>query len=151
VAVDVDGVLTDGTVWLDGAGNETKRISFADVMGVSLGRHAGLVFALISGEEGALLDVIAAKLGITDIYPGCKDKAAALQDLAAKYQLDLDEVCFIGDDVNDVPAMAIGGLAVAPASAQPAAAAAATMVTAARGGEGCVREVIDMLLARGEP
>jgi 3-deoxy-D-manno-octulosonate 8-phosphate phosphatase (KDO 8-P phosphatase) len=150
VAVDVDGVLTDGAVWLDAAGNETKRISFADVMGVSLGRQAGLVFALISGEDGPLLDVIAARLGISDIYPGCKDKAAALRHLAAKYQLDLDEVCFIGDDVNDVPAMAISGLAVAPSSAQPIAQAAATLVTAARGGEGCVREVMDILLARGE-
>ena len=117
-------------------------------MGVSLGRRAGLVFALISGEDGALLDVIAAKLGITDVYPGCKDKAAALRDFAARHQLDLDEVCFIGDDVNDVPAMGIGGLAAAPSDAQPAAEAAATMVTAARGGEGCVREVVDMLLAR---
>jgi 3-deoxy-D-manno-octulosonate 8-phosphate phosphatase (KDO 8-P phosphatase) len=148
VAVDVDGVLTDGTVWLDGAGNETKRISFADVMGVSLGRRAGLVFALISGEDGALLDVIANKLGITDVYPGCKDKAAALRDFAANHHLDLDEVCFIGDDVNDVPAMRIGGLAVAPSGARPVAEAAATMVTAARGGEGCVREVVDILLAR---
>ena len=151
MAVDVDGVLTDGTVWLDGAGNETKRISFADVMGVSLGRRAGLVFAVISGEDGALLDVIAAKLGITDVYPGCKDKASALRDFAAKHQLELDEVCYIGDDVNDVPAMEIGGLAVAPAGAQPLAEAAATVVTAARGGEGCVREVVEMLLARAQP
>jgi 3-deoxy-D-manno-octulosonate 8-phosphate phosphatase (KDO 8-P phosphatase) len=151
VAVDVDGVLTDGSVWLDGAGNETKRISFADVMGVSLGRRAGLVFALISGEDGALLDVIAAKLGITDVYPGCKDKAAALRDFAWKYQLGLDAVCFIGDDVNDVAAMGIAGLAVAPSGAQPVAEAAATVITSARGGDGCVREVVDLLLARAEP
>ena len=151
MAVDVDGVLTDGTVWLDGAGNETKRISFADIMGISLGRGAGLVFALISGEAGAVLHVIAAKLGITDVYQGCKDKAAALRDFAAKHQLELEEVCFIGDDVNDVTAMGIGGLAVAPSGAQPAAMAAATMVTTARGGEGSVREVVDMLLARAKP
>jgi 3-deoxy-D-manno-octulosonate 8-phosphate phosphatase (KDO 8-P phosphatase) len=151
VAVDVDGVLTDGTVWLDGAGNETKRISFADVMGVSIGRRAGLVFALISGEAGPVLQVIAAKLGITDVYPGCKDKAAALRDFATKHELELDEVCFIGDDVNDVAAMGIGGLAVAPSGAQPAAKAVATMVTTARGGEGSVREVVDMLLARAQP
>lgn len=120
-------------------------------MGVSLGRRAGLVFALISGEDGPLFDVIAAKLGITDVFPGCKDKAAALRLFAAKYQLDVDEVCFIGDDVNDIPAMGIGGLAVAPSGAQPIAVAAATMVTAARGGDGCVREVVDMLLARARP
>ena len=116
-------------------------------MGVSLGRRAGLIFALISGESGAVLDVIANKLGITDVYPACKDKAAALRDFAAKHELRLDQVCVIGDDVNDVAAMGIGGLAVAPSGAQPAARAAATLVTAAAGGEGCVREVVDMLLA----
>jgi 3-deoxy-D-manno-octulosonate 8-phosphate phosphatase (KDO 8-P phosphatase) len=151
VAVDVDGVLTDGTVWLDGSGNETKRISFADVMGVSIGRRAGLIFALISGEDGALLDVIAAKLGITDVYPGCKDKAAALRDFAAKHELDLAAICFIGDDVNDVAAMGIAGLAVAPSGAQRVAEAAATMVTGARGGDGSLREVVDMLLSRARP
>ena len=116
-----------------------------------MGRRAGLVFALISGEAGAVLEAIAAKLKITDVYPGCKDKAAALRDFAAKHQLDLEEVCFIGDDINDVAAMGIGGLAVAPSGAQPAAKAVATMVTAARGGDGCVREVVDMLLARAQP
>lgn len=119
-------------------------------MGVSLGRRAGLAFALISGEGGPVVAVIAAKLGITDVYPGCKDKAAALRDFAVTHQLDLEEICFIGDDINDVPAMEIGGLAVAPSGAQPAAQAAAAMVTAAPGGNGCVREVVDMLLARVE-
>jgi 3-deoxy-D-manno-octulosonate 8-phosphate phosphatase (KDO 8-P phosphatase) len=138
-------------VWLDGAGNETKRISFADIMGVSLGRRAGLIFTLISGEDGAVLDVIAAKLGITDVYPGCKDKAAALRDFAAKHQLDLEEICFVGDDVNDVAAMGIAGLAVAPTGSQRAAQAAATLITAARGGNGCVREVVDKLLPRAQP
>jgi len=151
VAVDVDGVLTDGTVWLDGSGNETKRISFADVMGVSLGRRAGLVFALISGEGGSLLDAIAAKLGVTDVFPDCKDKAAALRDFATRHRLELSEVCFIGDDINDVAAMKIGGLAVAPAGAQPDAEAAATIVTAARGGAGCVREVVEMLIGQARP
>jgi 3-deoxy-D-manno-octulosonate 8-phosphate phosphatase (KDO 8-P phosphatase) len=151
VAMDVDGVLTDGTVWLDEAGHELKRVSFADIMGVSIGRRAGLFFALTSGEGGALLDAIAAKLGITDIYPGCKDKAAALRDFAARHRLELAEVCYIGDDVNDVPAMEICGLAVAPAGAQPVASARATMVTTAPGGGGSVREVIDSLLAGSWP
>jgi 3-deoxy-D-manno-octulosonate 8-phosphate phosphatase (KDO 8-P phosphatase) len=145
--MDVDGVLTDGTVWLDEAGGESKRISFADVMGVSLGRRAGLVFALISGEDGALFDVIASKLGITDTYPGCKDKAAALQDFAAKHQLDLDEICFVGDDVNDVAALGICGLAVVPADAHPSAVAKAALVTSRPGGSGSVREVLDRILA----
>jgi 3-deoxy-D-manno-octulosonate 8-phosphate phosphatase (KDO 8-P phosphatase) len=147
VAMDVDGVLTDGTVWLDEAGRESKRIAFADIMGVSLGRRAGLLFALISGEGGALLDVIAAKLGITDTYPGCKDKAAAVRDFAARHDLEPSEVCFIGDDVNDLSAMEICGLAVAPAGAQPVAVAVASIVTTQGGGRGSVREVIELLLS----
>ena len=151
IAMDVDGVLTDGTVWLDEAGRKSKRIAFADIMGVSLGRRAGLVFALISGEGGALLDAIAAKLGITDTYPGCKDKAAALREFALRHDVGLDEVCFIGDDVNDVAAQEICGLAVAPADAHPAALARATVVTTRPSGGGSVREVVDALLAGGSP
>lgn len=147
--MDVDGVLTDGTVWLDEAGRESKRIAFKDIMGVSLGRRAGLAFALVSGEGGAVLDAIAAKLGITDIYPGCKDKAAAVRDFAARHDLDLAEVCYIGDDINDLPAFEICGLAIAPADAHPAALAGATVLTTRSSGAGSVREAIDALLTDG--
>ena len=146
VVMDVDGVLTDGTVWLDETGRESKRIAFADVMGVSIGRKAGLSFALVSGEGGPGLEAIAAKFGIADVYGGCKDKAAALRDFANRHELELAEVCFIGDDVNDVPAFEICGLAVAPADAQSVAVTSASLVTSRRGGHGSVREVIDSLL-----
>lgn len=145
IAMDVDGVLTDGTVWIDAAGNESKRISFADIMGVSRGRRAGIKFALISGESGGPLDAIAAKLAIVDVYAGCKDKASALKDFAGRNQLALADVCFIGDDVNDVEALEICGLGVAPADAHPAARRAASVVTVHGGGAGAVREVIDEL------
>jgi 3-deoxy-D-manno-octulosonate 8-phosphate phosphatase (KDO 8-P phosphatase) len=148
IAMDVDGVLTDGTVWLDEAGHESKRISFADIMGISMGRRAGLSFALVSGEAGALLGAIAAKLGITDIYPDCRDKAGAVREFAARHDLQLAEVCYVGDDVNDVPALQICGLAVAPAGAQDGVLAIAAMVTSHPGGAGAVREVVDHVLAR---
>jgi 3-deoxy-D-manno-octulosonate 8-phosphate phosphatase (KDO 8-P phosphatase) len=150
VAMDVDGVLTDGTVWLDETGRETKAISFADIMGVSLGRRAGLLFAFVSGEGGPSLDRIAAKFGISEVYRDCKDKAGALRDFAARHDLELAEVCFIGDDINDVPAMEICGLAVAPANSHAAASAAASVVTTRPGGGGAVREVIDHLLSAAE-
>lgn len=147
--MDVDGVLTDGTVWLDENGRETKGISFADIMGVSLGRRAGLLFAFVSGEGGPCLDQIAAKFHVDEVYRDCRDKAGAVRDFAARHDLELAEVCFIGDDVNDVPALEICGLAVAPGSAQAAAAAAASMVTSRSGGQGAVREAIDYLLSEG--
>jgi 3-deoxy-D-manno-octulosonate 8-phosphate phosphatase (KDO 8-P phosphatase) len=147
--MDVDGVLTDGTVWLDGAGTEGKQVSFADIMGVSLGRRAGLHFALVSGEAGPSLDQIAAKFGIDEVYGACKDKAGAVRDFATRHDLDLSEVCFIGDDINDVPAMEICGLGVAPIGAHPAARSSASIVTDRAGGRGAVREFIDSLLDSG--
>jgi 3-deoxy-D-manno-octulosonate 8-phosphate phosphatase (KDO 8-P phosphatase) len=146
IALDVDGVLTDGTVWLDETGRESKRVSFADIMGVSMGRHAGLLFAFVSGESGPCLDQIAAKFGVSEVYASCKDKAAAVRDFGARHELALAEVCFIGDDINDVSALEICGLGVTPASAHPAAISAAAVVTVRPGGAGSVREVVDGLL-----
>ena len=148
--MDVDGVLTDGTVSLDEASHESKRISFTDVMGISLARQAGLELALISGEGGPLFDVIASKLGITDTYPHCRDKAAALQAFALRRGLEVAELCYVGDDVNDIPAMQICGLAVAPADAHPSVRAVAAFGTSRAGGLGCVRELVDRLLD-GQP
>lgn len=143
--MDVDGVLTDGTLWLDTSGAELKRVAFSDIMGVSLGRKAGLRFALISGEAGPCLDQIAKKFGITEVYPGCKDKGAALEQFARANGLAPSEICFVGDDVNDLPAFDVCGLSVAPADAHPAARDRAQLVTERGAGAGAVREVIDRL------
>ena len=149
IALDVDGVLTNGLVRIDDHGLESKELSFADIMGVSLGRRAGITFALVSGEGGSLLDAIAAKLAIEDVYSDCRDKAAAVRDLAVRHGLDLADICFVGDDVNDVSAMSICGLAFAPRTAHPSALAAATRVTEHAAGAGAVREVVDELLEVG--
>src|SRR5438270_541636 len=128
VALDVDGVLTDGTFWWGPNGEEFKRFSFADVMGVSLGRKGGLRFALISGENSPLVDRFAQKMGIEDIFKGCKDKAAALRDFAQRHRLELAQVAFMGDDVNDVGALEIAGLPAAPANALDSARKVARLV-----------------------
>ena len=146
IALDVDGVLTDGGVWWGPDGGEWKRFSFADIMGVSLARKAGLIVTLISGEDSALVDRFAAKMKIDDITKGCKDKAGALRAFAARNHLSLDEICFMGDDVNDLAAMELVGLAAAPADARPAARRQAAIVTQAKGGNGAVRELVDHIL-----
>lgn len=152
IALDVDGVLTDGTFWWGPDGAEFKRFSFLDVMGVSLGRKAGLVFALISGEDSPLVDRFAAKMGIADVFKGCKDKAAALRAFAGRRGLDLAEVAFMGDDVNDLPALALAGLAAAPATAHESVRRAVHHVAGRSGGRGAVRELVDLVLARrGRP
>ena len=147
IALDVDGVLTDGGVWWGPDGAEWKRFCFADIMGVSLARKAGLIVTLISGEDSPLVDRFAAKLGLTDITKGCKDKAAALRAFAARHALRFDEICFMGDDVNDLAAMDLAGFSAAPANARPAALHQADLVTHANGGNGAVRELIDLILS----
>lgn len=147
IALDVDGVLTDGGVWWGADGGEWKRFSFLDIMGVSMAVKAGLTVALISGEDSPLVDRFAAKFALTDVIKGCKDKAAALRGVAERHGVALSAVCFMGDDINDIAAMRLAGLAAAPASAHAQALAAASLVTRAPGGHGAVRELVDAILA----
>ena len=146
VALDVDGVLTDGAFWWGADGSELKRFSFRDVMGVSRAAKQGILFALISGEDSPFVARFAAKMAITDVYPGCKDKEAALRAFARVRGFDLSEICFMGDDINDVGAMKLAGLAAAPADAHASALAAAGFITKNRGGNGAVRELLDSIL-----
>jgi 3-deoxy-D-manno-octulosonate 8-phosphate phosphatase (KDO 8-P phosphatase) len=152
VALDVDGVLTDGSFWWGPNGEEFKRFHFLDVMGVARATRAGVWFTLISGEDSPILHRYAAKLRIQDVFPGCKDKAAALRQFAARRALDMASICFMGDDINDLAAMSLAGFSAAPSTAHPTVIAAASYVTARRGGEGAVRELLDHLTStRGLP
>ena len=147
VVLDVDGVLTDGSFYWGPNGEEWKRFHFADVMGISRGRQAGLVFGLISGEPSPLVDRFAAKMNITQVFKGIKDKGAALRQFSANTAIPLSRICFMGDDVNDLPSFALAGLTASPANAQPAVLAAATLRLRQSGGNGAVRELIEHLLA----
>jgi 3-deoxy-D-manno-octulosonate 8-phosphate phosphatase (KDO 8-P phosphatase) len=147
VAIDVDGVLSDGGFWWGPDGEEWKRFCFADIMGVSLARRAGLLLALISGENSPLVTRYAEKMLIRHVFKGCRDKAAALREFAAVTGVKLTEICFMGDDVNDLPAMAIAGFSAAPANAASIVLAHANFIARAPGGNGAVRELMDTLLA----
>jgi 3-deoxy-D-manno-octulosonate 8-phosphate phosphatase (KDO 8-P phosphatase) len=146
VVLDVDGVLTDGGFWWGANGEEWKRFCYADVMGISIGSKAGLVFGLISGEDSPLVDRFAAKMKIMHVYKGIKDKGAALRAFSALTGIVLARICFVGDDVNDLSAFAAAGMSAAPANAQPAVREAATLRLTQPGGNGAVRELIDLIL-----
>ena len=150
IAMDFDGVLTDGGLWWGANGEEMKRLCFPDITGIPLARNAGLKLAIVSGESSqagmGLVRRYAEKVKVIDIYTGCHDKATAVREFAKKYDLQLSEVCFIGDDVNDLPAMTIVGLSAAPANAHPTVKQQATFITTRGGGFGAVREVIDTIL-----
>lgn len=146
IALDVDGTLTDGKFLWGPRGEEYKQFSFADVMGISLAKRAGLTFALISGEDSPLVDRFAAKMGIVDVAKGCKDKASALAAFMVNHGFEPEEVAFMGDDVNDLDAMRLAGFSAAPANAVPAVKGAVDFVARRAGGDGAVRELLDHVL-----
>ena len=117
IAFDVDGVLTDGALVWSSTGEESKRFSFTDIMGISLLRRLDLKMALISGEPSPLVDWYAEKMHIPFVAKGTRDKAAALRDFAMKFDVPLEQTCFFGDDVNDLSAMEIAGLCACPSNA----------------------------------
>ena len=147
LALDFDGVLTDGGLFWGPNGEEWKRLSFADVMAVSLARRAGIQLAIISGEDSPLVDRYAEKMSIVHVFKPYRDKAAALRQFASSARLPLAEICFMGDDVNDLPALRLAGLAAAPASADAAVLDQAEFVTRSPGGRGAVRELVNALFA----
>jgi 3-deoxy-D-manno-octulosonate 8-phosphate phosphatase (KDO 8-P phosphatase) len=115
-------------------------------MGLSRALRAGLTLGLISGEDSPLVDRFAKKIGIENVAKGCKEKGEALRRFAKSTGIALEHTAFIGDDVNDLPALAIAGLSVAPANAQPAVKSAVALVLERCGGRGAVRELVEMIL-----
>jgi len=146
-AMDVDGVLTDGTVQIHSDGTESKRFSILDGMGLARLRHAGVILAWISGRASGATDARATELKIPHLIQGRNDKLAALQELATDLQLTAKEVCYMGDDFIDAPALEWAGIGAAPASAMPAALHAADFVPRRAAGLGAVREVCEQILA----
>ena len=149
VAFDVDGVFTDGSVWLGPGGEEYKGTSFLDIMGVAQARRAGILVGFISGEDTPFVHLLARRLGVVDVWAGCKDKASAFQELGVRHGFNVEEMGFMGDDINDVGAMQLAGFAAAPSTAHRTARAVASFVTTSPGGRGAVREVLDLLADRG--
>lgn len=150
IAMDVDGVLTDGAFWWGSNGEEFKRFNFADTTGIARAMGAGLQIALISGESSEpgmrLVQRLADKLKIPTVYKGCHDKEAAVREFADKYAFRLDEICFVGDDFIDIPAMLAVGLSAVPADAQALAKSKAKLILQRNGGQGAVRELLEIIL-----
>jgi 3-deoxy-D-manno-octulosonate 8-phosphate phosphatase (KDO 8-P phosphatase) len=155
IAFDVDGVLTDGTFIWSSTGEESKRFSFTDIMGISLLRRLDLKMALISGEPSPLVDRYAEKMHIPFVAKGTRDKATALRDFTAKFEIPLEQTCFFGDDVNDLSAMEIAGLCACPSNAAAEVLAYVAQhgyLSPLPGGNGAVRSLADAILsARNRP
>jgi YrbI family 3-deoxy-D-manno-octulosonate 8-phosphate phosphatase len=147
LCVDVDGVLTDAGMYYGPDGEVMKKFNTRDGLGLARVRAAGVAVALISGEDSAIVHARAAKLKIDEVFSGVANKRAAIDDLCARKNLQLEEVAFVGDDLNDLPALECVGLACAVADAAEPVLAVAHYVTQRRGGDGAVREVCEFLIA----
>ncbi len=145
--LDVDGVLTDGKIYLGRGGEEMKSFHVRDGSALVRCRRAGVGVALISGRKSEAVVTRGRELGIDDIYQGVEDKVGVLEELLARYSCDALETAYIGDDLPDRPVMRRVGLSVAVADGHPALRREADYVTAGRGGEGAVMEVVEMILA----
>jgi 3-deoxy-D-manno-octulosonate 8-phosphate phosphatase (KDO 8-P phosphatase) len=150
-AMDVDGVLTDGTVEIHSDGTESKQFSILDGMGLVRLRKAGLSVAWISGRASGATTARATELKIPHLIQGRTDKLMALQELASQLGLAANQVCYMGDDDIDAPAIGWAGIGVAPTTSMPAALKVADLVPDRPAGEGAVREVCEHILAnRGQ-
>jgi 3-deoxy-D-manno-octulosonate 8-phosphate phosphatase (KDO 8-P phosphatase) len=146
LVMDVDGVLTDGRMILSERGDELKAFHTHDGVALALAKRAGLRTAMVTGESSPIAKARGDKLGVDSVVLGARRKREAVAALRAQYDVAADAVAFIGDDLLDIPALQIAGLAVAVADAPTPVKAAAHLVTRARGGHGAVRELIELLL-----
>jgi 3-deoxy-D-manno-octulosonate 8-phosphate phosphatase (KDO 8-P phosphatase) len=151
VVLDVDGVLTDGRLYISARGEEFKVFHVRDGSGIVALLKAGVEVAIISGRDSPAVQRRADELGIRHVRQGIGDKAAALAELLGVLGVTAHQVACVGDDTPDVPILRQARLAVAVADAHPAAVAAAHLVTHAKGGRGAVRELCDLLLEARKP
>lgn len=146
LALDVDGVLTDGTIYISPAGEVFKGFNAKDGMGISCALRNNLQIAVITGRQSPIVERRCEELGIKLFMQGVKDKRLALQQMAQKLGLTREEIAYMGDDLNDIPAFKASGLSLAPADGSIEVLAVADIITKAKGGRGAVREAITMIL-----
>jgi 3-deoxy-D-manno-octulosonate 8-phosphate phosphatase (KDO 8-P phosphatase) len=144
--LDVDGVLTDGSIIYADNGVELKNFHVRDGAGLKLWQHVGKKAAIISGRTSNVVEVRAEEVGIEHIMQGAVEKLPAYRDLLAQTGLQPEQICYVGDDVPDLPLLRRCGLAVAVADAAVDVLADAHYVTKAVGGYGAVREVVELIL-----
>lgn len=147
LVLDVDGVLTDGRLYLSDQGEELKVFHVRDGAGLVAVQRAGITVAIISGRDSAAVTRRAGELGIRHVRQGVVDKGAELERLMHELGCEPAETACVGDDTPDAPMLQRAGLAIGVADAHPALLASAHWVTRARGGRGAVRETCDLLLS----
>jgi len=147
IAFDVDGIMTDGGLYLSDSGEEFKRFNSLDGHGLKMLRASGVEPAIITGRTSRCVELRAQNLGITHLYQGVENKLAAMQALLGKLNLAFDVAAFMGDDVVDLPVMRRAALSASVPDAPQVVRDHAHYVTRCKGGYGAVREVCELLMS----
>ena len=145
LVLDADGVLTDGSIYLTDEGTEIKAFHARDGHGLKMLMREGIDVAIITGRYSKALEHRAKELGIEHLIQGAKDKKAALLDFSNKTGISPQEMAYMGDDVVDLPAMALCGLTLCPGDGADMVKERADFVTSLSGGRGAVREAIEYI------
>ncbi len=145
-ATDVDGVLTDAGMYYAESGDEWKKFNTRDGMGIKLLQRAGIITAIVTQERTKLVARRAEKLAIPELHQGVMDKLLLDSEMAVRHGLTLSQVAYIGDDINDLETLKAVGFSATPADGMPEVAAAVDYICQKKGGEGAVREIIEMIL-----
>jgi 3-deoxy-D-manno-octulosonate 8-phosphate phosphatase (KDO 8-P phosphatase) len=146
VLFDVDGVLTDGSIFMNGEGEYFKSFNVKDGLGIELLRAHNVMVGVISGKSSPSLDRRIEQLKFDINITGCKHKLPKLAEICEKLDIDFKEVCFVGDDILDLPIMQSSGLSIAPADAHEYVIQNCGHTLELKGGQGVARKVADMLL-----
>ena len=149
VLLDVDGVLTDGRIIIGNVGlaiTETKFFDSHDGFGIRRAIESGLRVGILTGRRSELVEARARELGITDIYQGIEDKMKAYADMKDFTKLRDDEICYVGDDIPDLPLLETVGFSAASSDAVAEVRSEVDFITDHAGGRGAVREILDMIL-----
>lgn len=146
LVLDVDGVMTDGSIIMDSDGREMKNFNVRDGHGLVMIQRHGIQVAILTGRTSAVVDHRASDLKITEVYQGALNKKEVFDQLLKKNNLSPEETAFIGDDIVDIPVLKMVGFSAAVADALDVVKKPVDYVTAGKGGQGAVREICDMLL-----
>lgn len=146
ILMDMDGVLTDGSLLLDPSGEWLRKMNIKDGYALQLAVRKGYRLIVITGSSSKPVEERLHKLGITEIYEQVNDKASCVQQIQERYGLSTTEIMFIGDDVPDLSVMEIVGVSCCPSDAAQDVLNKADYISSFKGGEGCVREILEKLM-----
>jgi 3-deoxy-D-manno-octulosonate 8-phosphate phosphatase (KDO 8-P phosphatase) len=147
IAFDVDGIMTDGGLYLTDSGEEFKRFNSLDGHGLKMLKASGVELAIITGRTSRCVELRAHHLGIAHVHQGVHDKLASMRKMLAQLQLPMESVAFMGDDVVDLPVMLRAGLAISVPNAPQVVRERAHYITKCEGGHGAVREACELLMS----